>query len=64
MKPYVKPSFSFSEVCTLISLADCPKDIAYIDFVVIEEKKRYALNELYTLRELIKIRWEKIKPVM
>lgn len=55
----MKPSFSFTEMCTLISRIDCWKDASTILEVLISEYDRYKENEYETLSKLLKIRSQK-----
>jgi hypothetical protein len=55
----MKPSYTFTEMCTLISLIDCKTDATTILSVLISEYKRYPENEYNTLSMLLRIRSEK-----
>lgn len=51
----MKPTYSFEEVVRLILMSDCGKDLEVLSWILTEEKKRYALNDVYTFIKLIKL---------
>jgi hypothetical protein len=48
-----RPTYSYREIIYLIDLSNTQKDIALIDSLIMEEKKKYSITKLRRLRAIL-----------